>query len=135
MVDIVSRKARSRMMSGIRGKNTKAELEVRKYLFKKGFRYKLHSKQLAGKPDLCLPKHRAVVFVHGCFWHRHAGCKYAYTPKTNKKFWNEKLTSNVVRDKVVRQKLKREGWRVFVIWECQLEGRQLKKLAHKIRND
>lgn len=134
MADIVSKATRSRMMSGIRGKNTQPELMVRKYLFNNGFRYRLYNKRLIGKPDLVLPKYRSVVFIHGCFWHRHPGCKYAYTPKSNRVFWKKKLTSNVRRDKEVQKRLKKEGWRVHVIWECQLRERFLKSLAVRIRN-
>lgn len=100
---------------------------------RKGFRYRLHNKHLTGKPDLALSRYRSVVFVHGCFWHRHSGCKYAYTPKSNRVFWKKKLSSNVLRDKKVRRQLKKEGWQVHVIWECQLRERDLKKLADKIR--
>ncbi len=134
MTDIVDKATRSRMMAGIRGENTQPELIVRKYLFNKGFRYRLHNKRLTGKPDLVLPKYRSVVFIHGCFWHRHPGCKYAYTPKSNRVFWKKKLVSNVLRDKEVRKRLRKEGWCVHVIWECQFRERDLKKLADKIRN-
>lgn len=133
MADIVDVKTRSKMMAGIRGRDTRPELIVRKYLFRKGFRYRLHNKHLTGKPDLALSKYRSVVFVHGCFWHRHSGCKYAYTPKSNRVFWKKKLGSNVLRDIKVRRQLKKEGWHVHVIWECQLRERDLKKLADKIR--
>lgn len=92
MADIVDRETRSRMMSGIQGKHTKPELQVRRYLHKRGIRYKLHAKELPGKPDLVLPKYGAVVFVHGCFWHQHAGCKYATTPSSRKEFWTNKLS-------------------------------------------
>src|SRR5262245_8797324 len=107
MTDIVDRKTRSRMMSGIRGRNTKPELAVRKALTAAGFRYRLHSNHLPGRPDLVLAKHRCAIFVHGCFWHRHPGCKYAYTPKSNVRFWLDKLESNVRRDKLVRASLRK----------------------------
>ena len=134
MADIVDRHTRSRMMAGIRGKNTKPELIVRKYLFSKGLRYRLHDKHLPGKPDLVFPKYRSVVFVHGCFWHQHSGCKYAYKPKSNRLFWKKKLASNVLRDKEVKKNLRKKGWRVYVIWGCQIRERDLKSLADKIRS-
>lgn len=133
MTDIVDRRTRSRMMSGIKGKNTRPEIAVRKYLHAKGFRYRLHDKRLPGKPDLVLRKYRSVVFVHGCFWHQHRGCPYAYTPKSNRAFWRRKLASNVERDKENRKRLSRLGWQVFVIWECRLREPDLKKLEQAIR--
>lgn len=120
MADIVDRETRSRMMSGIQAKNTKPELQVRKYLHKRGLRYKLHAKELPGKPDLVLPKYGAVVFVHGCFWHQHAGYKYATTPSSRKEFWTNKLSENIGRDAYQIAALKGLGWRVFVVWECEL---------------
>ena len=98
MVDVVDKATRSRMMSGIQGKNTKPELLVRKYLHGRGLRFRLHARELPGKPDLVFPKYKAVVFVHGCFWHRHAGCKYATTPGSREQFWTNKLSENVARD-------------------------------------
>lgn len=120
MVDIVSRETRSRMMSGIRGKNTTPELLVRKYLHGRGLRFRLHAKNLPGKPDLVFPKYKAVVFVHGCFWHRHSGCKYATTPSSREHFWTNKLSENVARDAYQIAALGGLGWRVFVVWECEL---------------
>jgi DNA mismatch endonuclease (patch repair protein) len=120
MADIVSPAVRSRMMSGIRGKNTKPEMRVRSYLHRCGLRFRLHSRDLPGSPDLVFPKYRAVVFVHGCFWHRHAGCSYAYTPKSNVDQWTAKFSENKLRDEAVRRRLLEMGWRIFVIWECQL---------------
>ncbi|MGB9128955.1 MAG: DNA mismatch endonuclease Vsr [Thiobacillus sp.] len=120
MVDVVDPATRSRMMSGIRSKNTKPELLVRSYLHGRGLRFRLHVKTLPGKPDIVLPKYRAVVFVHGCFWHRHPGCKFAYLPNSRPDFWVEKLSLNAARDKVKANALIKSGWRVFTVWECEL---------------
>ena len=120
MTDIVDRQTRSRMMAGIKGKNTKPELALRRALHARGFRYRLHSRNVHGRPDLVLPKHRAVVFVHGCFWHRHLGCRYATTPATRVAFWQAKFAANVARDSAVRDALLAAGWRVATIWECTL---------------
>lgn len=120
MVDVVSKTDRARMMSGIRGKNTTPELLIRRFLHSSGFRYSLHERTLPGCPDLVLKRYRAVVFVHGCFWHRHEGCKYAATPATRPDFWMAKLEGNRNRDEMARQKLLEMGWRVAVVWECAL---------------
>lgn len=120
MVDVVSKTDRARMMSGIRGKNTKPELLIRRFLHSFGFRYNLHERALPGCPDLVLKRYRAVVFVHGCFWHRHEECKYAATPATRPDFWMAKLEGNRNRDEMARQKLLEMGWRVAVVWECAL---------------
>ena len=120
MTDIVNQQTRSRMMSGIRGKNTKPELALRQALHARGFRFRLHSRKVHGRPDMVLPKHAAVVFVHGCFWHRHEGCRYATTPSTRPEFWLAKFEANVVRDSAVRTTLLKDGWRVATIWECAL---------------
>jgi DNA mismatch endonuclease (patch repair protein) len=133
MVDVVDKKTRSRMMSGIRGKNTKPELQVRKSLHAGGFRFRLHVKELPGKPDLVLPKHRAVIFVHGCFWHRHQGCKFAVLPKSNSEFWARKLDSNRERDLLHGQQLSSLGWRVFTIWECEVDELHLAQLANALK--
>ncbi len=122
MVDVVDPATRSRMMAGIQGKNTKPELLVRKYLHSLGLRFRLHAKELPGKPDLVFPKYKAAVFVHGCFWHRHAGCKYATTPNSREQFWTNKLSENVARDSYQIAALKGLGWRVFVVWECELRN-------------
>lgn len=120
MTDIVDQQTRSRMMSGIRGKNTKPELALRRALHGRGFRFRLHSGKVHGRPDLFLPKHRAVVFVHGCFWHRHEGCRYATVPVTRPEFWRAKFDANVARDNAVRTRLLQDGWRVATVWECAL---------------
>ena len=110
------------MMSGIRGKNTKPELLIRKALHAWGFRYRLHCKDLPGNPDLCLPKYRAVIFVHGCFWHGH-GCHLFKWPKTRSEFWREKIGRNRVVDEAAERSLAEDGWRQAIIWECALKGR------------
>ena len=120
MVDVVDPATRSRMMSGIRGKDTKPELLVRKYLHARGLRFRLHVKDLPGKPDLVFPKYRTVVFVHGCFWHRHAGCKYATLPSSRADFWENKLSDNVARDQYQLATLHGLGWHVVIVWECEL---------------
>lgn len=120
MTDIVDQQTRSRMMSGIRGKNTKPELALRRALHARGFRFRLHSGKVHGRPDLVLPKHRAVVFVHGCFWHRHKGCRYAAVPATRPEFWRAKFDANAARDSAVRTSLLQDGWRVATVWECAL---------------
>ncbi len=120
MADIVDTKTRSRIMAAIGGKNTKPELTLRKALHSKGFRYRLHARDVYGKPDLLLRKYNAVIFVHGCFWHRHSGCRYSSLPVTNREFWENKLNSNVERDEKVLKELLESGWRVAKIWECAL---------------
>jgi DNA mismatch endonuclease (patch repair protein) len=109
-------------MAGIRSNNTKPELMLRKVLHSSGFRYRLHSKRLAGRPDIVLPKYRAVVFVHGCFWHQHKDCKYSVLPSTRTDFWRGKLLGNAARDARNVEELLRQGWRVAVVWECALRG-------------
>jgi DNA mismatch endonuclease (patch repair protein) len=120
MVDIVDPDTRSRMMAGIKGSVTKPEIQVRRYLHACGFRFRLHRKDLPGRPDLVLPRYRLTIFVHGCFWHRHAGCHYASTPSTRPDFWQEKFAANVDRDRRNIDQLLELGWRVFVLWECGL---------------
>lgn len=122
MVDVVDPATRSRMMSGIRGKDTKPEILVRKYLHSRGLRYRLHVKILPGKPDIVCSKYHAVVFVHGCFWHQHADCKFATIPSSRTDFWTNKLCENVARDEYQIAALKGLGWRVFVVWECELKN-------------
>lgn len=109
-------------MAGIRGQNTKPEVLLRRALHARGFRYRLHVKKLAGRPDLVLPKYRAAIFVHGCFWHRHDDCKYAATPSTRAMFWQAKFQENVKRDVRVREELGHARWRVAIVWECALRG-------------
>lgn len=107
------------MMSRIKGKSTKPELMVRRMAHALGYRFRLHRRGLPGSPDLVFPRLRLAIFVHGCFWHRHANCRYAYTPKSNVDFWNRKFESNTIRDKKVTGELQSGGWRVAIIWECE----------------
>lgn len=132
MVDVVDRSTRSRMMAGIRGKNTQPEITVRRTLHGLGLRFRLHA-PLPGHPDLVFPKYETAVFVHGCFWHRHPGCPYTTTPASNRRFWNAKFRANVARDARKTSALRSAGWRVLVIWACMLDARTLKRLAVRIR--
>lgn len=120
MTDLVDPQTRSRIMARIGQKDTALEIAIRRALHSRGFRYRLHVRGLRGRPNLVLPKYRAVVFVHGCFWHRHAGCRYATNPKTRAEFWEAKFAANVARDSYVRAALLEAGWRVATIWECAL---------------
>ena len=129
--DIVTAEHRSKIMSMIKGKNTKPEMLVRSVCHEMGLRYRLHRKDLPGKPDLVFPKHRLCIFVHGCFWHRHPGCKYAYTPKSRLDFWLPKLARNVERDLAAQQALQALGWRVAIVWECHTKDREF--LRNEIR--
>src|SRR5262245_37583491 len=122
-MDRLSRKHRSWNMSRIRGRDTQPEVAVRSMLHGLGFRFRLHRKDLPGRPDIVLARHRAVMFVHGCFWHRHAQCRFAYSPKSNIAFWSHKFRTNVVRDRRNRRRLRKLGWRVLVIWECEVVDR------------
>jgi DNA mismatch endonuclease (patch repair protein) len=114
------------MMSGIQGKNTKPEISIRKALHARGFRYRIHAKNLPGKPDLVLPKYSAVVFVHGCFWHGHS-CRYFKIPQTRPDFWRDKIEKNRARDKIQESFLSAEGWRVLVVWECAVRSMNKEK--------
>jgi DNA mismatch endonuclease (patch repair protein) len=105
-------------MAAIRGSNTSPEMKVRKLLHKSGFRYRLHSRKLPGRPDVVLPKHNVCIFIHGCFWHRHQGCRYATNPRTREEFWRTKFDQNVKRDARNKAELLELGWRVFELWEC-----------------
>ena len=120
-MDVHDKKTRSYNMSRIKGKNTKPEELVRKYLFSKGFRYRKNDKRLPGTPDIVLPKYKAVIFVNGCFWHGHEGCKYFVWPQNNADFWKSKIKMNIERDQKKVFELTRLDWKVFVIWECQLK--------------
>ena len=124
---------RSRNMSAIKSKNTKPEIAVRKLLHSMGYRFRLHRKDLPGSPDIVLPKYKTVIFVHGCFWHRHENCKYASTPKTRKEFWKKKFQSNIKRDLEIQEKIKNLGWQSVIIWECEIKNNEkLEKLFRKI---
>lgn len=120
-MDVHSKETRSYNMSRIKSSNTKPEEIVRKYLFSKGFRYRKNDKRYPGKPDIVLPKYRTIIFVNGCFWHGHKGCKYYVVPKTNTDFWLNKINHNIERDQKQINQLKMEGWNVIVVWECQLK--------------
>ena len=111
------------MMAGIKGGNTKPERDLRLALHERGFRYRLHAKNIVGRPDLVFPRYNAVVFVHGCFWHRHDGCRYATTPATRPEFWQTKFNANIARDGRVAADLQRSGWRVATVWECAIRDR------------
>lgn len=121
MADSLSPEKRSWNMSRIKGKDTSIEVRVRKYLFSQGFRYRKHVSTLPGKPDIVLQKYHAVVFVNGCFWHRHTGCRKAYMPKSRVDFWQEKFERNVQNDSLHRKELINAGWRVFTVWECEVK--------------
>ena len=120
MADTVSKEKRSEIMSHVTGKETKPEKIVRKYLFAQGLRYRKNVKRLPGTPDIVLQKYKAVIFVNGCFWHGHSGCKHAYVPKSNTEFWINKIEMNRRRDIATEQKLIAAGWRVITVWECEI---------------
>lgn len=138
MSDVHSNAIRSYNMSRIKGKDTKPEEIVRKYLFSKGFRSRKHVSTLPGKPDIILPKYKTCIFVNGCFWHKHEGCKYFSWPKNNAEFWKDKLEKNVARDKLEQAKLEKMGWHIIIVWECQLRKKNreqtLRELEEKIKN-
>lgn len=123
MADVVDAQTRSRMMSGIRGRNTRPEMAVRRALFAAGFRFRLHRRDLPGAPDVVLPGRKVAVFVHGCFWHRHSGCRYSKLPATRPEFWRVKLDRNVERDRSVVESLLAMGWRVLIVWECAIRNK------------
>jgi DNA mismatch endonuclease, patch repair protein len=126
-MDILTKERRSWNMSRIRSKNTTPERVVRSVLHELGYRFRLRGRKLFGNPDVVLPKYKIAIFVHGCFWHRHKGCKYAYKPKTRIEFWNKKFRDNVKRDKKVAATLTKEGWKVVVIWEDETLDRNVLK--------
>ena len=128
MADVVPPAKRSQMMSGIRRGDTRPELTVRKMLFALGYRFRLHVRGLPGSPDIVMPGRRIVIFVHGCFWHRHEGCRYATSPATRPEFWSAKFERNVARDKEVLARLSEAGWRVLLVWECALRRQELREL-------
>jgi DNA mismatch endonuclease, patch repair protein len=132
LADIVDKATRSRMMSGIRSRNTRPEMKVRSALHRAGFRFRLHAQSLPGKPDLVFPKHRVVLFVHGCYWHRHEGCRIASTPSTNREFWVGKFEANIMRDRQARQALLAAGWRVAVVWECATRKMPMETIASNV---
>lgn len=131
MTDNVDSRRRSELMAGIRGQDTAPELAVRRTAHEMGLRFRLHRRDLPGRPDLVFPKHRLAVFVHGCFWHHHAGCRFAHIPKTRTAYWTEKFATNVARDRRNDEALKLLGWRVLVIWEC--ETKETEGIQKRIR--
>lgn len=138
-MDIFSKSKRSEIMSKISGKETKPEISVRKYLFSKGFRYRKNVKDLPGKPDIVLPKYKTIIFIHGCFWHGHEGCKKSNLPTTNTEFWNEKIGKNIERDRFNINNLNNKGWKVIIVWQCELKNadvmdKRLMKLTTEIIN-
>lgn len=138
MADVHTPEQRSYNMSRIRGKNTRPEELVRRYLFAQGFRYRKNDARFPGKPDIVLPKYKTVIFVNGCFWHAHEGCKYFVWPKSNVDFWKRKINGNIQRDLRNNQLLSEQGWNVIVIWECQLKkstfDETLQHLVGQIKN-
>ncbi|WP_442496839.1 very short patch repair endonuclease [Methylobacter sp. sgz302048] len=131
MIDTITTEKRSRIMSRIRSKNTAPEMVVRKLIFSMGYRYRLHRRQLPGCPDIVFPGKKKVIFVHGCFWHCHAGCKRATVPQSNRDYWYPKLKRNSRRDKINQVALVAAGWNVMIIWECEIKN---SNLAEKIRS-
>ncbi|MBK7559082.1 MAG: DNA mismatch endonuclease Vsr [Chitinophagaceae bacterium] len=132
MADVHTSQQRSYNMSRIKGKDTKPEMLVRRFLHANGYRYKLHDKQLPGKPDIVLPKYKTVIFVHGCFWHGHANCKYFVVPKTRTKWWLNKIKRNKSNDKKAVKALKINGWKVITVWECKLKSPKVEKTLNSL---
>ena len=133
MVDRLTQEERSRNMSKIRGSNTKPEILVRSFLHKQGFRFRLHVKDLPGKPDIVLKKYGTAIFVDGCYWHRHQGCKLAYNPKSRQEFWQSKFESNIKRDLEVNRLFKDIPWNIIRIWQCEVNEKNLTKLAKDLK--
>lgn len=136
-MDVHDKKTRSYNMSRIKGKNTKPEMLVRKFLFGKGYRYRLNVKTLPGKPDIVLPKYKTVIFINGCFWHGHEGCRYFVVPKTRTEWWTNKISDTQKRDREAENKLNSMGWKVITIWTCELRGNEqevLIKLTNELKN-
>lgn len=133
MADIKTPEQRSYNMAAIKGKNTKPETIVRKYLFSEGFRYRKNDKRYPGTPDVVLPKYKTMIFVNGCFWHGHEGCKYFVWPKNNEGFWRKKITANIERDRRDFSQLEALGWNVIVIWECQLKPKTVKETLENLK--
>lgn len=132
MADVHSKEKRSYNMSQIRGKDTKPEMIVRKFLHSNGFRYRLHDRKLPGKPDIVLPKYKTVIFIHGCFWHGHENCKYYVVPKTRTQWWKDKINGNIEKDKKNLSLLTDSGLKIIMIWECELKPEKKKKTLEKL---
>lgn len=135
MTDTVSKQKRSEIMSHVTGKETKPEIIVRKYLFAQGLRYRKNAKNLPGTPDIVFPKYKTVVFVNGCFWHGHAGCKYAHLPSTNLSYWEKKRADNLERDERKKRELEKLDYKVLIIWQCQLKKKVREKYLQDLYND
>lgn len=133
-MDTVDKATRSKIMSKVGQKGTGPEMKLRKALHKLGFRYRVNVKGLPGSPDLVFPKYKSVIFVHGCFWHRHEGCKYATTPQERHDFWNSKFEANIERDRRNIEALEKLGWRVLVVWECELKTKNSTVLNDRIKS-
>jgi len=132
MVDVVDKITRSRMMAGIRGKDTRPELDLRRALHREGLRYRLHVAGLPGRPDIVLPRHHAIIEVHGCFWHRHERCAFCTTPASNIGFWKSKFGETVKRDKLNLEALRKLGWKVAIVWECSVKDEGAEAVARRI---
>jgi DNA mismatch endonuclease (patch repair protein) len=132
MTDVFTPEKRSKIMSRIRGKDTNPEKKVRSVLHRMGYRFRLHRKDLPGNPDIILPKFKKAIFVHGCFWHQHPGCKRAALPSSNREFWKNKLQGNRERDLKKIDSLKKDGWDVLIIWQCEIKSED--NLAHKLKD-
>lgn len=132
MADVHNKATRSYNMSQIKGKHTKPEMLVRKFLFANGFRHRLHDKKLPGKPDIVLAKYKTVIFVHGCFWHGHEGCKYYVVPKTRTEWWLNKINGNIAIDKKAVKGLKKDGWKIINVWECELKISKTEKTLARL---
>lgn len=134
MADVHSKETRSYNMSQIKGKNTKPELLVRRYLFSNGFRYRLHDLKLPGKPDIILPKYKTIIFVNGCFWHGHEGCKYFVIPKSRTEWWTKKIYKTKENEKKNKMVLRQMGWNIITIWECHLKKENIEKTLKQLSN-
>ena len=139
-MDIKTPEERSKNMAAIKSKDTKPEEYVRKSLFAAGFRYRKNDKRYPGKPDIVLPRYKTVVFIHGCFWHQHPGCKESHIPQSKSEYWATKLNRNIERDAFQQELLKNAGWRVLIVWECELKTKEarkerIKKLIAEIQNN
>lgn len=130
MTDIISKEKRSWNMSRIRSRDTKPEIKVRSMLHNAGYRFRVDVKKFPGRPDIVLSKYKTIIFIHGCFWHRHKNCKYAYNPKSRIQFWKNKFESNIRRDKINILLLKKSEWKVFIVWECEIEKKTKKIIAN-----
>jgi DNA mismatch endonuclease, patch repair protein len=127
-MDNLSKKARSELMAKVKGKNTLPEMIVRKFLFSKGFRYRINDKRYMGSPDIVLPKYHTSIFVHGCFWHGHKNCRASRLPTTNVDYWQKKIHDNIDRDRKKIKSLKKDGWKVLIIWECKIKNKDHRKI-------